>query len=38
MDADSGSEPGGGAIEARSKALEDENAKLRQRWAGLRRQ
>jgi len=35
MDADSGSGSGGGAIEARVKALEDENVKLRQEMGGV---
>jgi len=37
MDADSGSGSGGGAMEARFKAIEEENVKLRRRWARLRR-
>ena len=35
MDADSGSGSGGGGIETRFRALEDENAKLRQEMGGV---
>ena len=35
MDADSGSGSGGGVVEARFKALEDDNVKLRQEMGGV---